>query len=174
MFSLVHTVCFRYHVSVFVAVFLFTLPFIAFGHGFGQSYEEVVDGYQVDIAYDPPTIASGESMRLDFAIYDEKSGVPIEFSDVWLRIEKEKRTVFASGIHRPEFGPIGVLYTFPEEGIYTVSVRFQRDEEALTEVTFPLEILKGEGSSFGNTLFLSLLSFFLGGLLAFLFVRNKA
>ncbi|MEX0652026.1 MAG: hypothetical protein WD509_00945 [Candidatus Paceibacterota bacterium] len=133
------------YISLFVLVFL--VPVTLHAHGFGVSYEENKDGYLVDIGYDPEIFTTDSRALFDFTLYYEGTEEDVEYSDVWLRINQGTRVIFAGGIHSPEFGTAGILYTFPEEGEYAISVRFQNMGEALTEVTFPVTVILGEKTS---------------------------
>ncbi len=126
-------------ITVTVSVFLFTTQSV-FAHGEGVSVEKEVGNYFIDIGYDSEVPETGTPVRLDFELSDKTSGATVVFSSVWVRIEKEKQTVFASGIHRPEFGKTGLMYTFGEPGTYTISARFQNNEDNIAETSFPLTV----------------------------------
>lgn len=128
-----------YAVIITACVFsLFVQP--VFAHGTEVSFEKEIGDYLVDIGYDPEKPEVGLSERFDFGLTDNKTKVAVSFSDVWVRIEKEKNTVFAGGIHNPKFGKAGLIYTFPELGEYSISVRFQNNEETIIEASFPLKV----------------------------------
>ncbi len=126
-------------IAVAVSGFLFTTQSV-FAHGEGASIEKEVGNYFIDIGYDPEKPETGVPVRLDFELSDKVSGAATVFSSVWVRIEKEKQTAFASGIHRSEFGKTGLLYTFGESGTYTISARFQNNEDTIAETSFSLAV----------------------------------
>ena len=160
--------------TLFLITLLFLTSTLVFGHGFGVSYEEDVDGYFVDIGYDPEVITTESRVRLEFDITNKETQEINEYSDLWLRINQDKKTVFAGGINKPEFGAAGILYTFPEAGLYEVSVRFQDDGEKLTEVSFPLDVNSvAEATSTSTLLMTGFIGLFLGGLLTFILMRRK-
>ncbi len=119
-----------------------------FAHGEGASFEKEIGDYIVDIGYDPEKLEVGTPVKLDFELSKKVSKENVPFSSVWVRVEKEKQTVFASGIHRPEFGKTGLLYTFGEPGTYTISARFQNNEDNIAETSFTLAV--SEAPSLGG------------------------
>lgn len=150
-------------VRIFVAATLCFLLITAsvHAHGTGVSYEENKDGYLIDIGHDE-FIAAHESTRFDFALYpDDISSIEGEvFTDVWVTYTKDKKLFFAGGIHKPVFGATGFSYVFPEEGVYTVSARFQKDGETVVETEFTLDVIppleadkKQQGSPIAYALF---------------------
>jgi hypothetical protein len=124
-------------ISVFA---LFVIPVIVFAHGDGQSFETVVGQYKVDIGYDVVSFRAAETVRFDFDVTTEAGGETVAFSDAWVRIVKENKTVFASGIHKPIIGKTGMTFTFPEGGEYQLSVRFQNNSQSVTEATFQVTV----------------------------------
>lgn len=130
----------------FVFLFLFIISFsFTFAHGDGFSYEEVKDGYKIDIGH-KELIAAQESTRFDFDITLENSdAVNSElFTDVWVTFIKDKKVYFAGGVHKPTFGATGFTYVFPEAGTYTVSARYQKEGETIVKTEFPITV--GESS----------------------------
>ena len=123
-----------------VAVLLSTQ---VFAHGSGVSYEETKDGYKIDIGHDE-FIAALESTRFDFQLYPENlDTVDGEiFTDVWVTFSLDKQLYFAGGIHKPVFGSTGFTYVFPKSGTYTVSARYQKEGETVTETEFQIEIIE--------------------------------
>ncbi len=159
---------------MFFALFLIwmLLPIFTFGHGTGLSYEEIIDGYRVDVGYSPEIVTLDSGARFDFTITDVQTGEEVEYSDVWLRINKETRTLFATGIHKPEFGTTGVLYTFSEPGKHLISARFQSNGETLAEVSFPLTVENTSSSPPPFGIFFAIFGLILGAFLGFLFGRK--
>lgn len=115
---------------------------LAFAHGSSFSYEEIKEGYKIDIGHDE-FIAADESVRFDFNVVPENSNGSTEevFNDVWVTITKDKKLFFAGGISKPVFGAPGFTFVFPEEGTYELSARFQKDGEQVVKTEFPLEII---------------------------------
>jgi len=165
----------NYQAILLLILLSLLVPFVALGHGLGVSYEETVGEYSIDIGYEPEAITSESRVRFDFGIFDKTTGEEVEYSDLWLRINEGNQTVFASGIHSPEFGTAGALYVFPGGGSYEVSVRFQNGGDQLAEVSFPVEVADAsESSSSTSTLIVAgLIGVVLGGLSAFILGRRK-
>ncbi len=131
-------------IALFSVMFLTGVALVS-AHGSSFSYEEVKDGYKIDIGYDE-FIAADESVRFDFTIYPE----PVEsidasegelFTDVWVTITQDKKAYFAGGIDRPIFGVTGFTYAFPKEGEYVLTARFQKDGETVVATEFPINII---------------------------------
>lgn len=158
--------------AMFAIVFTASV-FTAYGHGAGASFEQIENGYLIDIGYSPEEIEAGTSVRLDFNIFEEASGSPVPFSDVWLRITKEEQTLFAGGIQRADFGGTGVMYTPPDAGVYTISARFQNNGEALAEAEFPLDVQPSDETANPIPLAWGLLGLIVGGVGTFLVIRNR-
>ena len=111
-------------------------------HGVGLTLESVTpEGYMAYLDVDALVPRQNEPTRLDFEIRD-KGGNPMEFTDVWVRIEKEQSTIFAGPIARARLGTTGLTISLPFSGEHTVFVRFQNGETALTEVEFKLSVEK--------------------------------
>ncbi len=119
-----------------------SMPLITYSHGDTFSYEETKEGYKIDIGHDE-FIAKGESVRFDFAVYPENiEAIEGEvFTDVWVTLTKDKKAYFAGGVDKPVFGATGFTFVFPEEGVYTLSARFQNEGDTVVQTEFPLEII---------------------------------
>jgi len=163
--------------GLFLTVITAVVPLYASAHATGTSLERVVNGYRFDIGYSPADVAVGTQTRLDFLLFDEESGKPIPFSDVWVRLTKESKAYFAGGISQPEFGAAGILYSFPEAGEYELSVRFQNDGESIAEETFTLPVLppeEGTRSTSTTTILLYIVgALIIGALIGFLAGRSR-
>jgi hypothetical protein len=133
------TLSLRLVIPVIALAMVLSLPFFVFGHGDGESLEKEVDGYLIDIGYNTTEFIVGSSVVFEFDISKEEESV--DFDDVWVRISEGNKTVFASGIYNAEFGGARMTYSFPSEGAYEFSVRFQDGSESITEAVFPIEVL---------------------------------
>ena len=56
---------------LFLLLYLAGCPFFAIAHQTGASWEKVVEGYKVDVGYDPTTFVAGQSQRFDFDADDK-------------------------------------------------------------------------------------------------------
>jgi hypothetical protein len=110
-------------------------------HSTGATIETVVGEYLVDIGYTPENIVTGSPARFDLLLFSDESGQEVEFTDVWVRVEKDSILWFAGGIDQPIFGSAGFSYTFSESGEYTLSVRYHDERKVLieTEVSVMVE-----------------------------------
>lgn len=108
----------------------------SYAHGTGGDFIKEQNGYTIDIGYDPQTFYVGEAVNFDFTL--KKDTLKQEFSDVWVRITQDTKTVFATGVHSQDLGGTTLLYEFEKEGNYTLHVRYQKDGENIAEVEFPI------------------------------------
>ncbi len=131
---------------LFLAVMLSVPPWtVARAHQTGLSWENIVGNYKLDIGYDPVQIQAGEPQRFDFDIFQMPQGTNEgSFTDVWVRISEGQNTIFASGIHRMEFGKPGMIITFPKAGNYQLYVRFENSAGSLAEETLPVTVVAGQ------------------------------
>lgn len=131
---------------------LSAVPLVTLSHGDGAFFETTVGNYIIDIGYSSPAPAVGEAVVFDFQIRDVGtkliSGSDVEFSDVWVRIESEKKTLLATGLYNAEFGGPRLSYVFPEKGEYNVYARYENGSKSLAEISFPLVVV--EESKRGN------------------------
>lgn len=136
------------YISLLAVLFVaLTFPVSVFAHSWGTSYAAEDNGYSIDVGYSSPAPSVGESVIFDFEIL--KNGERFrDFSDVWVRIENNKATTLATGIHNADFGGSRLSYIFPTSGEYTVNVRFQNDDQSIAVASFPITVV-GDVSSSG-------------------------
>lgn len=132
-------------VLIVVSVWYVAYPHVLFAHNSGASLEKSVPPYIVDIGYDPVSPVAGDRLLFDFTLVDTAS-TSIPFDYVWVRIEKEKRTILATGIAKAAYGPTSLLYAIPEDlsGELQLFVRYQRGDESLAEADFIMSIAPKE------------------------------
>jgi hypothetical protein len=140
----------RLVISVIALSIIFSLPFFVLGHGEGESLESEVDGYFIDIGFNTSEIIAGSSVVFEFDISKEEESV--DFDDVWVRISEGNKTIFASGIYNTEFGGARMTYSFPSEGSYEFSARFQNADQSVAEASFQIEVLPNPNEKDSNTL----------------------
>jgi len=109
-------------------------------HGQGATVEIQKDGFLIDIGHAPEKLVVGSQTRFDFLLYTSDTNEPIEFSDVWARIEKEGQLKLAGGIADPFYGTAGLSFNFSEAGDYTLYVRYQNGRDSLVEATIDLTV----------------------------------
>jgi hypothetical protein len=145
----------RNAVALISFVFLCGVPLAVLSHGAGAFFETTVGDFIIDIGYSSPAPEVNEAVVFDFQIRNSDteliSGSDAEFSDVWVRIESEEKTLLATGLYNAEFGGPRLSYVFLKEGEYTVYVRYENGSDALAETSFPMTVLpvSGGGASSG-------------------------
>jgi len=131
-------------IIVAAALFALALPLALFAHGEGASIEREVGEYLVDIGYDADPIIASSPVRFDFALYEKDGGGSVPFDRLWLRIEDAEKTLFAGAIAHAQFGATGALVLLPEEGSYTLFVRFEDDHSPIVELEAPITVAAGK------------------------------
>lgn len=140
----------RYTTTTFIFFSLTLLsvlfPGSVFAHTTGASFYSTTSPYVIDLGYDPVVAFSGESMRFDFVLSNEKTGSSVPYAQVWLRIKDEHQTLLATGIFRQPFGPTTLLYVFPKPGTYTIQPSYRdKDGNELAVASFPIEVQSTQG-----------------------------
>ena len=162
---------------IFSIIAVFAIVNFASGHGFGQSFEKVVDNYIVDVGVDALDLVAGEPARFGFVLWNKDGTETPEFTDAWVRIALADRgVVFAGNLHQPEFGSTGMTYVFPKSGDYELTVRFQQNGEPIVEANFPLKVGAGASESsgvFSRQLIMGLFLGFIAGAGVVWFLRRK-
>lgn len=163
-------------VAVFLLLLLLLCPFLVIAHGTGGTYEETVNGYSIDNGFTPEEPTVGEITRFDFSVASETEAANDIYTDVWVRITKEKELIFSGDIHNPNIGPTGFTHVFLEPGEYEIFSRFQNDSETIVEATYFINVLpdgSSSGSGGGSQSFLWLsLAAALGLVVGFVFGRK--
>lgn len=145
--------------AVIAPLFLCSAPHVS-AHTQGASVEIASGPYLVDIGYDPQNIVEDTQVRLDFALFNATSSEAIDYTDIWLRVERENALYYAGGIPVARLGPTGISYRFPDAGTYDVTLRFQDEDQILADAAFTLDVSVNEegGSGAGSSpLFTALL-----------------
>ena len=110
-------------------------------HGTGESFEKALDGYYVDIGYNPAPASEDELISFDWVLKKEtESGADVPFTQVWMRIMKGGETIFAGGVGNSVVGGPRMAYMFTEQGSYEISSRYEQSGVELVSVSFPLEM----------------------------------
>ncbi len=124
---------------VFLCLSIF-FPAITNAHTSGASIEKVVGNYLLDVGFTPEFLFEDTQIRFDFSVYDNTTKQEISFSEVWVRIEKEGKLLFAGGLNKARFGATGLAYNFSEGGNYKVSARFSGATSTIAEAEFDLPV----------------------------------
>lgn len=120
-------------------------PTLIHAHNSGASLEKLVPPYIVDIGYDPVSPVAGDRLLFDFTLVDTAS-TSIPFDYVWVRIEKDGRTILATGITKATYGPTSLLYAIPDDlaGELKLFARYQKGDDSLAEADFILVVAPKE------------------------------
>lgn len=129
-----------------LTVFFF-LPVLAFAHGNGGSFEEVVGSYLVDVGYSVNQFTQDELTRFDFLLYDGATKAPAEFTDVWVRLEHDGKPLFAGALSIPKIGAAGFSTQFPDAGDYKITARYGQEGRTLVEYTNEFTVLKDSSAN---------------------------
>ncbi len=119
------------------------LPGFAAAHAGGASFETESGAYTIDIGYEPETFETARYVRFDFDLLREDA--PAAYDDVWVRVLREDRTEFATGIRRQPVGPTTMLYTFHEAGVYTLEASYRAGGQEIATGSFTVEVAQSEG-----------------------------
>lgn len=130
-----------------VLVLAALMPSLVYAHGLGASFEQQSGEYLIDVGYEPEFPEAERQARFDFELwrFEEEQvaysdRTPIPYSHVWVRILKERMTIFASGIHRQDIGPTTLLYMFPSEGEYTLIVSYRGEGGEVASAEFAITV----------------------------------
>ena len=152
----------------------------ALAHGVGKSLEKEVGAYVIDIGYGvDDAIMAGEAVRFDFNILAGDRSKIAPFSSVWAKItDGEQKIVFSGYLGQPEFGPLGMSFSFPKAGAYELTAKFINEDKTLAEASFPLTAEAGEtpekGSRFSeNAPAWGILGLLIGATVAFYAVKAQ-
>lgn len=165
--------------SVIFASLLLIVSFVQpiYSHGVGASFEKEAGEYVIDIGYEPEWFTEGDTSTFSFQLLTNDTKDPVEFDDIWVRIARGTQTVFATGINSNANNASTMLFTFPQEGDYTLHVRFQKEEEEIVETSFPIRVTPSEKSLITQErIGLLFLGMVVGALSVFAFalIRNKS
>lgn len=156
--------------KMLIALFVLLSAVPALAHSDGASFETTVDGYLIDVGYSAPAPTADDVVLFDFGI--EQAEAPVTFDDVWVRVERDGVTVFASGIHNAPFGGARMSYRFPDAGNYTINVRFETDQSPLVEASFPLIVTASDTRETSLPYVPALIGLIVGAGLTFAFMRR--
>lgn len=117
------------------------MPLLAGAHGTGPSFEQTVGEYIVDVGYEPEALSGGDVLLLNLGLLHAADRTSADFSSVWVRLKSGERTLLATGVHAPTEGPTTVLFEVPKDLLtLTVSVRYEKNDQTLTETSFDVPV----------------------------------
>lgn len=126
---------------------LSTSPAIA--HVSGASWNATSTPYIIDVGYTPDRFVAGEYAVFDFLLWRDAANVgkPVDFTEAWVRVLRDKETLLATGIRRQQLGPTTLLYTFANPGEYSLSVSFRNQKsDELAAAEFRFKVLSKDSS----------------------------
>lgn len=139
-------------------------------HSTGESFEREINGFVIDIGYDPAIIRTGELQRFDFELLaSDADQTPREYTHVWVRILEDKKTLLATGIHRQRVGPTTLLYTFSAAGTYLLSVSYRDAAGEIAAAEFPVVVKNSQNNGVSYNTIGAIGVIFLGAVLIYIF-----
>jgi hypothetical protein len=119
-------------------------PNIVLAHESEQSFEKSVGNYVVDIGYDASgEIKTGDSLTFDIKLWNADKSAEVPFGGVWAEIIGPDSKVLFAGDINPSSGRTGFSSRFLQPGNYTISIRYEKQGDALTslaDASFPLNV----------------------------------
>ncbi len=121
-----------------------SLPLIAGAHGTGLFFEATVGEYEMDIDFDTLEPVADEEVFIGFSLFTPPNTPDWEFAsytDVQVIFSRNGVTVYDKRLPPSDFkGRRFLNYTFPQDGDYTMTVRFFENEKLLAEQSFPVTV----------------------------------
>jgi hypothetical protein len=155
----------------YLLVIILFIPVFTFAHSEGNSLEAVSNEYLIDVGYDAEELIAGQAILFDFNLLDKTGKEFIDYTNIWVKIEKDTETFLSTNIHRSRFGLPGLTYIFSAPGEYTLNVRFQNENESLAENTFTLSVEGPVESNQKNNLLNTILFLISGLVIGFVFFK---
>lgn len=113
----------------------------ASAHLSGQSLEQKVGRYIIDIGYDSfdKNPAAGRPVLFDFSLFTEQED-PADFHDVRVTVISDSQTVGLADILKSGFGRTAFIFTFPESGLYKLRADYRnKNNESLAQYAFDIQ-----------------------------------
>ena len=144
------------------------IPSCIHAHNEGAFFEATVGDYLIDIGYADPV--AGEPRTFNFALYKGVEKEKVVFDDVWVRISRDSKTVFAGPIDYGVFGQPVLTITLDTPGIYAVEANYEIAAKSIATTSFSVQAVPREDSfltlsrliTFGSMAILMLGAFFIG------------
>jgi hypothetical protein len=120
------------------------LPLVAGAHGTGLFFEAAVGNFEMDIDFDTQEPMADQEVFIGFSLFTPPDSPDWEFAsytDLQLIFIRNGVTVYDKQLPPSDFrGRRFLNYTFPQDGDYTMTVRFLENEELLAEKSFPVTV----------------------------------
>lgn len=129
---------------IYLLLLVLFVPIITLAHTGGFTYETTSGDYFIDIGSTRQEFKTGELALFEFNLYHKLDPNNLaDFNNVYVTISDANRVLTSTYVHRPE-GMLTVFsYEFPHAGEYTITARFQKTSENITEVSFPVTVMGG-------------------------------
>lgn len=151
--------------TLILAIFVFLFISMAYAH-LDSGSDDVVNGYFLDFGYSPKYLFADQGSFINLNILNYSNRKAINVSKVWVRITDNiqdnivrnsnnpasntpisNNIIIFTGELKPEDGNIGIYYTFPHSGEYTLLARFYKDSEIIVEKEYDLDVYDLDKSS---------------------------
>ena len=128
--------------SIVGTVLIFSSVHSVFAHSFGQTINESVGDYVIDIDYDTPAIVARQPVRFDFNLLVATTREFVIFDNVGVAVRPGGTSgmTFAGVLSHPDAGSANMTLTFPQAGRYSLSVRYYVNDVVVAEAVFPFEV----------------------------------
>ena len=120
---------------------------LALAHPTGQSLNQNVGDYVVDIGYDSitPSPVAGEATAFDFRFFHNPGSQLADYTDVGVSIlASDGSTAFYGDLRHVADSPTGMVYIFPTGGNYKLTAYYKKDGAALAQASFPLVVSQAD------------------------------
>ena len=175
---------FRWHSKVTLARCLAWIPLAAIvlyappssGHGVGQTMEQEVGDYLVDIGVDTVEILEEQDAVFDMALVEHAGTLQWEYAPydtVWVMMSQEGKEPLRTILSVKNPAPILLTHRFDDPGDVRLAVRFLQDgEEKLADASFTLNVHSKDESG-GKGIALALFALFLMGVIGVVWYRRN-
>lgn len=115
-----------------------------FAHGTAVSIPKDDGNYTIEFEYQEQEVVANETNAFTFIILNKGTETPVPFDSVLVRFERksDQATYIAAKVTQDELQEgVGRLSTMLNEGAYTVSSAFYKNENKIAEANFDLNVL---------------------------------
>lgn len=125
-----------------IAVWAVVLPVLPFSSAHLEGgIDKEVDGYTIDIGYDPDPLFAGHPAYLSVGLFNATTKEAAKTDKMWMRLSTGQGVVYA-GTYLPENGVAPMSLIFPRPGEYSLAVRFYdgNNPKAIAAADIPLTV----------------------------------
>ena len=100
-------------------------------NGVGNTVEKIVDGFSFEFGMDPKEPKADEKVSMSLSVRNATTGKWLEVEDLWMRISKDDKVLFASNNFRIRAdSPMFFDYVFKDGGDYLIdfSAKYKNKE----------------------------------------------